>query len=64
MSLAPEELHLALTAFIETSVCLYSYHLRLGMVNSVVSALLLELSLALSLNTEIQPFLKAAHLPY
>lgn len=57
-----EELHLALTAFIETSACLYSCHLQLKMENSVVNALL-EPPLALSPNTEIQPFLKGACLP-
>lgn len=57
-----EELHLGLTAFIETSACLYSCHLQLKMENSIVNALL-EPPLALSPNTETQPFLKGACLP-
>lgn len=57
-----EELHLGLTAFIETSACLYSCHPRLKMENSIVNALL-EPPLAFSPNTEIQPFLKVPAFP-
>lgn len=57
-----EELHLGLTAFIETSACLYSCRPRLKMENSIVNALL-EPPLAFSPNTEIQPFLEVPAFP-